>query len=118
MSERYGEITERIEAVRQLGSVVDGLLVPPWVQPGTPPPHDVPHPFKTFTDALDLEGAPGHGRPASYIITRSAPGEPDGFDWAAERARSLGWPVFEIMSGHNAQREAPDELARIILLVH
>lgn len=105
-------------ARRTVGTVVDGLLVPPWVPEGAPPPKDVPHPFKTFTDPVHLAGAPGHGQPASYILTRDAPGQPDGFDWAAERARGLGWQMFEITSGHNAQREAPDELARMILLSH
>jgi len=95
--------------------VVDGLVVPPWVREGTPPPMDVPHPLKTLRDPLELQADPGRGRPATYILTRAAPDQADGFDWAAARATSLGWPVREIISGHNPQRDAPSELAELLM---
>lgn len=96
---------------------VDGLLTPRWVQPDTPPPSDVPHPAKTFVDAIELAGTPGNGRPASYILTRDAPGQEDGFDRAADRARELGWPVTEVVASHNLQRDDPAWLADFIVAI-
>jgi pimeloyl-ACP methyl ester carboxylesterase len=115
-----GECVMSVGGRGECGSVegvegqVDGLLAPRWVEPGTPPPSDVPHPVRTFVDPLHLEGLPAHGRPASYILTRDAEGEPDGFDWAADRARELGWPVTEVIAGHNLQRDDPAWLADFI----
>jgi lysophospholipase L1-like esterase len=97
------------------GELSQGLLVPPWVPEGTRPPSDVPHPAKTMVDRLDLDGLPGKARPASYIITREAPGQADSFDSTAERARDLGWPVIELIAGHNPQREKPAELADLLV---
>ena len=93
----------------------DGLVVPAWVEPDTPPPHDVPHPAKTLVDPIALAGKPGHGRPAIYILTREAAGQPDGFDWAAERARQLGWPVIELTADHNPQRDKVGALVERLL---
>lgn len=96
---------------------VDGLLPPRWVPPDAPVPHDVPHSVLTFVDRIDLAGAPGNGLPASYIITRETPGQPDGFDAFAARARELGWPVLEMIADHNPQRTKIAELVDLILTV-
>lgn len=103
-----------LEAVR---GQVDGLLPPGWVQPGTPPPHDVPHPARTLVDPVELAGEPGHGRPATYILTRNAPDAPDDFDSQADRARALGWPVLVMIADHNPQRTHVGELVDLILTV-
>ena len=95
--------------------VVDGLVVPRWVDPDDPFPRDVPHPAKTFVDRVELEGEPGHGVPATYVLTVSAPGEADDFRGMAERARGLGWPVLELVADHNAQRSNRDGLVELLL---
>ncbi len=105
-------------AFSPLVELVDEMLLPRWVEDGAPPPTDVPHPVKTLTDPLELEGRPGRGRPASYILTRAAPAQADGFDWAAARAADLGWLVHELVSGHNPQRDAPSELADLFISLH
>jgi pimeloyl-ACP methyl ester carboxylesterase len=110
-----GEGCGDVESVRGQS---DGVVPPSWLEPGTLPPHDVPHPARTLVDPLHLQGDPGHGRPASYILTRDEPGEPDGFDWAAERAGELGWPVMEMIADHNPQRTKPAELVDLILTTH
>ena len=95
--------------------ISEGLLVPAWLGPDAQPPSDVPHPAKTLIDTLDLTGLPGSNRPASYIITRDSPGQADGFDWAAERARQLGWPVIEMIADHNPQRGKVRELVDLLV---
>ena len=95
--------------------LVDGLVVPRWVDPDDPYPRDVPHPAKTFVDRVELEGEPGHGVPASYILTVDSPGADDDFGGMAERARELGWPVVEMVSDHNAQRSARAVLVQLLL---
>ncbi len=94
---------------------VDGFLVPGWVRPNATPPHDVPHPGRTLLDRVDLAGLPGAGRPAGYIITRDTAGAADNFDWAATRARDLGWPVAEMIADHNPQRDRVRELVDLVL---
>ncbi|UCC26334.1 MAG: alpha/beta hydrolase [Gemmatimonadales bacterium] len=111
MGAREGECGD----VSSLQGQSGGFIAPGWVQPDAVPPYDVPHPARTLVDPLTLEGAPGEGKPALYIVTREAPGQPDGFDWAAERAAQLGWPVEELVADHNPQRTHPSEVADLIL---
>lgn len=50
-----GECVMSVGGRSECGSVeavegqVDGLLAPRWVEPGTPPPSDVPHPVRTLS---------------------------------------------------------------------
>ena len=92
----------------------DTLLVPSWVDPSAPYPRDVPHPAATLTEVLELGGDPGAGVRAEYILTREPGAAEDAFEAMAERARSLGWPVRVIETGHNPQRTARGELVRIL----
>lgn len=124
-------IPERLEAVVYLDAFVplagetvgdiapglttdDDLLIPSWVDPADPYPRDVPHPAGTLRQPLELDGAPGAGVRAAYILTRQSGREPDGFQWAADRAAALGWPVYEMEADHNPQRSARDELVDLI----
>ncbi|MFI8413835.1 alpha/beta fold hydrolase [Paeniglutamicibacter gangotriensis] len=76
-------------------------------------PRLTPHPWKTYTDVLNVHG---HQQqvPAEFI---------ECVDWMrvfrpyAELAASLGWPVHEIQTGHEAMVTAPDELASIFLQI-
>jgi pimeloyl-ACP methyl ester carboxylesterase len=69
------------------------------------------HPWKTYTDALDLTGAASRV-PGAFI---------ENVDWMrvfraqADRARELGWPVLELATGHEAMVTAPEELAKALL---
>lgn len=98
------------------GEPPDGpVVVPAWVDAAAPPPKDVPHPTATFTDSITLDGAPGAGVRAEYILTEEPGQQPDSFRWAADRAAEMGWPVHVIETGHNAQRTARDELVALIV---
>jgi hypothetical protein len=71
-----------------------------------------PHPLRTFMSAQTFRGEPGNGLPAEYILC----GDPiyGPLESARTRARSLGWPVTEIATGHNAMVTAPEALVDIL----
>jgi len=92
-----------------------GLVAAHWVAPDTPPPHDVAQPARTLVDPIELAGDPGHGLPATYVLTRDTAGKPDRFETFAERAGALGWSVRELVADHNPQRTMPGELADLIV---
>lgn len=100
------------------GATADSDFVNPvWVEPGSPPPKDVPQSMKTFTQRIHLQGEPGRGLPVSYILTRDAPEAPDSFDSSAARARDLGWTLYELVADHNPQWSRPVELAALLVTV-
>lgn len=71
-----------------------------------------PHPFKTFTTALDLKNPVGNALPAAYIQCTDPPYRPAGV--ALERARTFGWPVDAIATGHDAMVTEPVALADVL----
>lgn len=91
-------------------------IVPPWVKPDQPPPHDEPHPLKTFTDSLSLKNNAALKLPATYILTVNAGKEPkdDDFWSQAQRAKDRGWPVLQLTADHNAQWSAPEALVEML----
>lgn len=95
--------------------VRDGLVVPPWVQPDQPLPHDVPHPLKTFSDPLVLTSPEARRLPATYILTVDPGATDDSFSPFAERAAARGWTVVRMEADHNPQWSAPGELARLFV---
>ena len=94
----------------------DGFLIPGWVRPGKPHPIDVPHPYKTVTDKLDLKNPAREAIPAVYILTVDAGKAPesDGFARYAERARQRGWRVVTMEADHNPQWRLPVETAKLL----
>jgi pimeloyl-ACP methyl ester carboxylesterase len=69
-------------------------------------PKLTPHPWKTYTDPLRLTGA-AERVPGAFI---------ECVDWMrvfesqAQRARTKGWPIRELATGHEAMVTAPKEL--------
>jgi pimeloyl-ACP methyl ester carboxylesterase len=94
-------------------------IVPAWVKPDQQPPKDVPHPLKSFTEAIALKNKAGLKVPATYILTVDAGKEPkdDDFWPHAQRARERGWPVEHLTADHNAQWSAPEALAEMLARV-
>jgi pimeloyl-ACP methyl ester carboxylesterase len=74
-------------------------------------PRLTPHPWKTYTDPLQLTGAVD-GVPAAFVECTSWMRV---FAGQADRARERGWPVHEIETGHEAMVTAPEELAGVLL---
>lgn len=90
-------------------------LVPRWVEPGQPPPVDVPQPIRTFTDAIVLGNPVTETIPGTYILTIEAGKQTDDFDVFAQRARSRGWDVVEMTGGHNPQWFQPESFAGVLV---
>jgi hypothetical protein len=74
-------------------------------------PKLTPHPWKTYTDRLDLTGAVD-GVPAAFVECVSWMRV---FRAQGERARERGWPVHELDTGHEAMVTAPKALADVLL---
>lgn len=74
-----------------------------------------PHPFKTWTDRIELaNGGPQH-IPRSYILCTAPLLENTGFAEIAAMARNCaGWTFHELQTGHDAMVTAPSELAGIL----
>ena len=71
-----------------------------------------PHPLGTYTSALNFRDEPGNGLPAEYILCNDPIYGP--LQGARTRARSLGWPVREIATGHDAMVTAPEALVDML----
>ena len=98
----------------------DGMIVPSWVKPDKPFPKDVPHPLKTFTDAIVLKNPAAAKVPATYILTVE-PGkkpEDDDFFAFAERARVRGWPVLIMEANHVPMWYLPEATAELLSTIH
>jgi pimeloyl-ACP methyl ester carboxylesterase len=91
-------------------------VVPVWVKPDQPPPHDVPQSLKTFTEPLSLKNGAAAKVPATYILTVEAGKEAKNDDfWSqAQRAKERGWPILQLTADHNAQWSAPEALVEML----
>lgn len=100
-----------------LGSRRGDFLVPGWASPDAPYPKDVPQSLRTVTQPIELDWTVGRGIPATYVLTRESGDAQDAFDWAAERARGLGWTVHEMTTGHLPHRSRPVETADLLMRI-
>ena len=98
----------------------DGFIIPSWVKPDKPFPKDVPHPLKTFTDAIVLRNPAAAKVPATYILTveKGKRPEDDDFYAFAERARARGWPVLIMEADHVPNWRQPEATAALLLSIH
>ena len=90
------------------------MIVPPWVTPDQEPPHDVPHPLRTFTDPIRLRNEVAKRLPTTYILTMAPGADTDDFSRHAARARQRGWTVVELEADHNPQWSKPAELTELL----
>ena len=91
-------------------------IVPPWVKPDQPPPHDVPQALKTFTDPIVLKNKAARDLAATYILTvdKGKEAKDDDFFLQSQRAKERGWPVLQLTADHNAQWSAPEALVEML----
>jgi pimeloyl-ACP methyl ester carboxylesterase len=88
----------------------DGWSVP---APAGPDPRVTAHPAAAFFQGVSLSGRQNDVARRDYIYLSGWPGTP--FASVYERLRAdPDWHVHEIPCGHNAMREAPDELVGIL----
>ncbi|HVE78464.1 MAG TPA: alpha/beta hydrolase [Gemmatimonadaceae bacterium] len=102
---------------RMLAEAKDGMLVPAWVKPETPLPHDVPQPAATFTEPLALRSPAARRIPGTYILTvePAAPEADDPFAPFSRRAKARGWRHHILAADHIPERSAPHPLAALLL---
>ena len=98
----------------------DGFVIPTWVKPDQAPPHDVPHPLKTFTDPIVLKNEAARKVPVTYIlfVRKGTKPENDEFYSQYERAKTRGIQTLILTSEHNAEWTAPRELVRMLVQFH
>lgn len=96
--------------------IKDGGIVPSWVAAHQPPPTDVPHPYKTFTDRIVLKNPKRLELSTHYIHTveKGKNPESDDFILHANRAKEKSWPVYILESDHNPQWSAPKALVELL----
>ena len=92
-------------------------VVPVWVKPDQPPPHDVPQSLKTFTDAIVLKNEAARKLPVTYILTveKGKEAKDDDFFPHSVRAKERGWSMLQLASDHNPQWSAPEALAGMLV---
>ena len=91
-------------------------IVPSWVKPDQPPPHDVPQSLKTFTDPIVLKNDAARKLPATYILTveKGKEAKDDDFFSQSQRAKERGWTMLQLTSDHNPQWSAPEALVEML----
>jgi len=91
-------------------------VVPSWVKPDQPPPHDVPQSLKTFTDPIVLKNEAARKIQATYILTveQGKEAKDDDFFPQSQRAKERGWTMLQLTSDHNPQWSAPEALAEML----
>lgn len=97
--------------------VTNGFVMPFWLKGNPPPPHDVPHPAKTFTQPIVLTNQAVAGKlPTTYILTvdHGKTPEQDEFYPFYQRAKVRGWTTMVMEGDHNVQRSHPVELVRLL----
>jgi pimeloyl-ACP methyl ester carboxylesterase len=91
-------------------------VVPSWLKPDQPVPHDVPQSLKTFTDRIVLKNDAARKISATYILTvaKEKEAKDDDFFSQSQRARERGWSILQLTADHNPQWSAPEALAEIL----
>jgi pimeloyl-ACP methyl ester carboxylesterase len=91
-------------------------IVPAWVKPDQPVPHDEPQPLKTFTERIVLKNQLARKLPATYILTveKDKEAKDDDFYKQSLRAKERGWPVLQLTADHNPQWSATEAFVEML----
>ena len=96
--------------------ITNGFVVVTRVK-GTPPPHEVSMPAKTFSEPITLTNqAAAQKIPATYILTVDEGKAPDQdtFYPFYLRAQARGWPAWIMEGDHFVNRTHPKELVQLL----
>jgi pimeloyl-ACP methyl ester carboxylesterase len=93
--------------------LASGFVVPAWVKPNTPPPHDVPQSVKTWTEPVTYRNPAAKKLPGTYVAF-VGPGQDGASRPGWQRAKARGWSVLTLASDHNAQWSHPKELVALL----
>lgn len=134
--ERIGQLVYLDAAVPDAGQAAVDLLAPEvvamakelvqsygdgWLIPADPSvdPRLSPQPLRTFEQPLRLHNHVARtALPTSYIFCANKPADSMVTDMTHDgrrKAQSRGWRIFELPTDHEPEREAPDDLAAILL---
>src|SRR5690606_24432100 len=91
------------ENISSQQTIIDGFMIPVWLNETDPLPHDVPQSFKTFNTPVSWKKEEALKLPATYILTIDNPDKPevDHFYPFSLRARERGWRVVNMTADHN-----------------
>lgn len=73
-----------------------------------------PHPLSTYTEPVPFGDQISADLPRTFILCTAGPATPVFAPFAA-RARSDGWPVYELPTGHCAMLTFPREVAGLLI---
>lgn len=92
------------------------FIVPGWVKPDKPIPHDVPHPSQTLREPVSFKNPAALKLPATFVLYVEAGKKPEEarFHRFYQRAQSRGWTVRTMEANHNPQWFKPAELAALL----
>ena len=93
--------------------VKTGFIIPEWVKPNTPLPHDVPQSLKTWTDPVTYLNPVAKQLPGTYVAF-VGPGKTGESRAEWQRAKARGWATLTLESDHNAQWSHPKELVALL----
>jgi len=83
----------------------------------TADPRLTDHPFKTFTQPVEVKNPVAAAIPRTYIRCTGGPDTPSSrlTAEAAARARAEGWRCWELPTGHDPERDAPEAVVELLL---
>ncbi|HVX83755.1 MAG TPA: alpha/beta hydrolase [Phycisphaerae bacterium] len=111
-----GESLNDVLPKNSFPKITDGYILPTWLKPNTPPPHDVPMPAKCFSEKISLKNPAREKIPSTYILTVDPGKQPqdDLFYPCYQRAKSFGWPTMIMTGPHNVQWTEPRVLVKYL----
>lgn len=95
----------------------DGFMQVPWVEPGTPPPHNVKQSIKCFNQPVSYRNPAALALPVTYVAfvpADQSATERAKTDQNWQRAEARGWTIRTFPGGHVAQQEDPRGVAELI----
>lgn len=102
-------------------TIKDGFMIPTWLKPDAPLPHDVPMSARTFSEKISLKNQSAALKiPTTFILTVE-PGKTmdmDMFFPFYERAKARGWTVETMAGDHNVQWSHPKTLVKLLEAAH
>ena len=105
-------------------SALKGYSSPSWLNFNKPPPSEVPHPWKTFTEPVSFKNPVAKQLSATLIFFLDKEQKPEVLDknnkdsvWRHmhwQRATARGWTIEKLKGPHVAEKTHPKELAALL----
>ena len=111
----------RAQTDRRVAEGGQGWLIPLATGPNDVITHNTPHPYRTWTQKLAIRDQVALAKvPAVYVVFTADKGPGGAFSGtmsiSLERARSAGWPVYEVNTVHQITPD-PDPKADVLVKI-